>query len=52
MLLAMRFVLPPSPFLYSQERMLDDLGNRIDATQEKLVNVNVRMKETLKKVGH
>ncbi|KAG5178683.1 soluble NSF attachment protein receptor [Tribonema minus] len=36
--------------LVLQERMLDDLGNRIESTQEKLANVNVRMKDTLKKV--
>jgi hypothetical protein len=33
-----------------QDRMLDDLGNRMDNAQGHLGNVNGRMKDVLKKV--
>merc|ERR1711957_682312 len=34
-----------------QSVMLDSLCNRIDDVQDKVINVNTRMKETLRKVG-
>ncbi|CBN78535.1 Soluble NSF Attachment Protein (SNAP) Receptor (SNARE) [Ectocarpus siliculosus] len=36
--------------LQIQDRMVDDLGNRIDTAQEHVANVNMRMKEVLKNV--
>ncbi|CAM9847174.1 unnamed protein product [Laminaria digitata] len=36
--------------LQIQDRMVDDLGNRIDMAQEHVGNVNTRMKEVLKSV--
>mmetsp|Transcript_7534 Transcript_7534/g.11269 ORF Transcript_7534/g.11269 Transcript_7534/m.11269 type:complete len:293 (-) Transcript_7534:228-1106(-) len=36
--------------LVLQDRMFDDLGDRLEKTNDNLVNVNARMKDTLKKV--
>lgn len=36
--------------LHVQDRMVDDLGNRVDTANEHVVNVNTRMKEVLKSV--
>lgn len=34
--------------LQIQDRMIDDLGNRIDTAQEHVANVNVRMKVSMR----
>jgi hypothetical protein len=36
--------------LQMQNRMLEDLDTRIEGAQEHMTNVNLKMKETLKKV--